>query len=121
MKQFYYAVATSNFKTGDNITLAEMIADKLRQQGINNVVTNKKDARFLTFSDGYKFIRIQDLHDTDPRIDWSDFRIEEYIVTETMAETIAFRETYDDAAYVRITKYTKPTGACIFLVSVMNA
>lgn len=52
-KKFYYAVATSNFKVGDNITLAEMIADELRQQGI--------------------------------------------------------------------TKYTKPTGACIFLVRLMNA
>lgn len=114
-----FRLATSNFQTGDTITLTEMIADKLRQQGITNVSVARYGEQFKTFADGYKFIRESDLYGHEDDYDWSSFNIREYIVTEIILDTMAFYRG-GEAAWVRIIKHPKPNLEVMYLLSVID-
>lgn len=119
MKKFYYAVACSNFNCDDMKSLAEMIAAKLNQHGVMNVVTNKKCEQFKQFADGYKFIRESDLYGHEYDYDWSAFYRDEYIVTEIILDTMAFLRG-SDAAWVRVIKHTKQNLEVMYLISVVD-
>ena len=117
MKQFYYAVAVSNFKTENASELAESILYKLNQHGIMNVVTNKKCDLFKQFADGYKFIREEEL--SNKELDWSFFPSSRCIITEIILDTMAFLRG-SKAAWVRVIKHTKPNLEVMYLISVVD-
>lgn len=117
MKKFYFAVALSNFQTGDTISLTEMIADKLRKQGITNVSVAKYGEQFRKFADGYKFIRESELQDKE--LDWRFFDRSKYIITEIILDTMAFYRG-GEAAWVRVIKHTKPNLEVMYLISVVD-
>lgn len=117
MKKFYYAVATSNFECGDKIHLTEMIADKLRQQGITNVSVNRYGELFKQFADGFKLVREEEIQDKE--LDWSFFPSSKIIITEIILDTMAFYRE-GNAAWVRIIKHTKPNLDVMYLISVVD-